>query len=58
MRERNGSSAPANKPPAEADKTDYPTANFYEPVTWGWSEEKSNVRRILKEWSEQTHADD
>jgi hypothetical protein len=40
-------------PPQE----DYPIADFYEPVTWGWTKQGYKIRRAVKEFSEHTHAD-
>ena len=36
---------------------EYPTADFYEPIDFAWSEETFAVRQALKKYSEEIHAD-
>ena len=35
----------------KVEEKDYPIADFFEPVTWGWTEEKYIVRCLLKYYS-------
>ena len=37
--------------------TDYPTADFLDPVVFGWTEAGFEARQAVKAYSEATHAD-
>jgi hypothetical protein len=49
--------APPVAPAPPVEEKEYPIADFIDPVEWNWSKRSCEVRKALKEWMEQAHAD-